>query len=177
MLNRGCSAIKATFSIACGSCTIFWGYKILKVQMDKQRHLTIRKESEIQKQKVEKLTYQEMLPSIRQLVIGELLVSVNWKALSLPPIHQKSPKMITPIWTTSHHEELKFLSTGILGKKGIPSFSGWTVRQASGGIRAEIVHLREVKDAVNELPPEVRWEMLICWSLQVECPGVFSHRT
>ena len=28
------------------------------------------------------------------------------------------------------------------------------LRQASGGIRAEIVHLREVKDAVNELPPE-----------------------
>ena len=52
-----------------------------------------------------------------------------------------------------------------------PSFSGWdcrTARQASGGIRAEIVHLREVKDAVNELPPEVRLSGK---------RSVFRHRT
>eukprot|EP00438_Fugacium_kawagutii_P002195 Skav228829 [mRNA] locus=scaffold359:622719:626445:+ [translate_table: standard] len=28
------------------------------------------------------------------------------------------------------------------------------LRQASGGLRAEIVHLREVRNAVNALPPE-----------------------
>ena len=29
-------------------------------------------------------------------------------------------------------------------------------RQASGGLRAEIVHLREVRNAVNAMPPEAR---------------------
>lgn len=33
-------------------------------------------------------------------------------------------------------------------------------RQASGGIRAEIVHLREVRNAVNALPPEAERAMM-----------------
>ena len=58
---------------------------------------------------------------VKKLVISALLVSVNWKVLSISPIHQWSSLQFE---TTSHHEALKFqLSTGILGEHpGIPKF-------------------------------------------------------
>ena len=39
-------------------------------------------------------------------------------------------------------------------------FSSSHVRQASGGLRAEIVHLREVRNAVNAMPPEAGLQQL-----------------
>ena len=67
----------------CGSCHDFLSGQFVKIQMDQQRHRTIKKESEMQKERVKKL------------VISALLVSVNWKVLSTPPS------------TNNHHSNLE----------------------------------------------------------------------